>query len=165
VIFKIDFEKAYDSARWDFVEKVLQKKGFDSKIKDGIISTVRGGGRGQSLHKYQRRQCTYFKTHRGLRQGDPLSPLLFNLATDALALMLDEAKQKGYIKGVVSHLVPGGHLQYADDTILMCDCDEKSISNVKFLLYCFKWMLGLKINIHKSEVVASRVTERSTANS
>jgi hypothetical protein len=44
VILKIDFEKAYDSIRWDFVEEVLEKKGFDNKLKEWIMSSVRGGG-------------------------------------------------------------------------------------------------------------------------
>jgi hypothetical protein len=63
----------------------------------------------------------YFRTHRGLRQGDPLSPLLFNLAADALSFIMNKAKEKGFIGGVVPHLVAGGttHLQYSDDTILM----------------------------------------------
>jgi hypothetical protein len=42
VILKIDFEKAYDSIRWDFVEEVLEKKGFDNKLKEWIMSPVRG---------------------------------------------------------------------------------------------------------------------------
>lgn len=96
----------------------------------------------------------YFKTHRGLRQGDPLSPVLFNLAADALDHIVRKAKQKGHIKGVVPHIVPGGltHLQYADDTVILMDCDDHTIKNMKFLLYCFEWMSRLKINYHKSEV-------------
>lgn len=97
----------------------------------------------------------YFKTHRGLRQGGPLSLLLFNLAVDALDHILRKAKQKGHVKGVVPHLVPGGltHLQYADDTVILVELDDKTIVNMKFLLYCFEWMSGLKINYHKSVVV------------
>jgi hypothetical protein len=45
------------------------------------------------------------------------------------------------------------HLQYADDTILMCEGDESSIKIMKILLYYFDWLSGLKINYHKSEVV------------
>jgi hypothetical protein len=45
--------------------------------------------------------------------------------------------------------------------------DKKSITNLKFLLYCFEWMSGLKINYHKSEIVAFRMdreTEKGIAN-
>jgi hypothetical protein len=74
-----------------------------------------------------------------LRQGDPLSPLLFNLVSDALATMIDNAKLAGKIKGVVPNLIEGGltHLQYADDTIIFLNMDDQSIIHTKFLLYCF----------------------------
>lgn len=96
----------------------------------------------------------FFRTFRGLRQGDPLSPLLFNIAADALAEIIDIAQRKGLVKGVISHLVPGGVpiLQYADDTVIMMECEDDYYLHLKFLLYCFEWMSGLKINYHKSEV-------------
>jgi mannosylglycoprotein endo-beta-mannosidase len=43
ILFKIDFEKAYENIRWDFVEEVLTRKGFDSKLIEWIMSTVREG--------------------------------------------------------------------------------------------------------------------------
>jgi hypothetical protein len=55
--------------------------------------------------------------------------------------------------GVMSHLIYGGinHIQYADDMILMVDEEDKSITNMKFIPYCFEWMPELKINYHKSK--------------
>ena len=43
-------------------------------------------------------------------------------------------------------------MQYADDTVPIVDGDPDSIKNLKFLLYYFEWMSGLKINYHKSEL-------------
>ena len=90
-----------------------------------------------------------------------MSPLLFNLAADALDHMFDKAKQAGLLKVVVPHLIQGGitHLQYADDTIILTGCEDKYIKVMKFLLYCFEWMSGLKINYHKSEVIVFGVEE------
>ncbi|KAE8811193.1 hypothetical protein D1007_11941 [Hordeum vulgare] len=93
---------------------------------------------------------------RGVKQGDAISPLLFNLAVDALAGILDKARLAAHILGVVGHLIPGGgvsHLQYADDTMIMVSGSDSDIANLKFLLLCFEEMSGLKINFDKSKVV------------
>jgi hypothetical protein len=92
---------------------------------------------------------------RGLRQGAPLSPLLFNLVADSLSVLMDKAVEKGLIRGILDNVIEKGisHIQYADDTVLMIDGSDKSIINLKILLYCFEWLSGLKINYHKSEVV------------
>lgn len=99
-------------------------------------------------------RSAYFKTFQSLRQGDPLSPLLFNLVVDILGILLSKAIDKGHLKGVLTNLLPGGisHIQYADDTVIMIDGSEQSIRNLKLILYCFEWFTGLKINYHKSEV-------------
>lgn len=126
-------------------------KGFPPKWVDWVMSTVRGG---QVCINVNGERSAYFKTFRGLRQGDPLSPLLFNLVADVLGVLLDKAVSKGHITGVLNSLLPGGisHIQYADDTVIMIDGSEQSIINLKLILYCFEWLSGLKINYHKSEV-------------
>lgn len=104
----------------------------------------------------------YFSIYRGLRQRDPLSPLLFNLVADVLGAMLDKAKSKGHIKGVLEHLIPGGiiHIHYVDDTVIMVDGSTQSLTNLKLILYCFEWLTGLKVNFHKSEVMVFGVQQQ-----
>lgn len=80
--------------------------------------------------------------------------LLFNLVGDALSVILEEAVKNGVLGGLVPHLVEGGlsHLQYADDTILFTKATEGDVLALKFLLFCFEDMSGMKINYQKSEV-------------
>jgi hypothetical protein len=88
-----------------------------------------------------------------LRQGDPLSPLLFNIVVDMLAILIKRAKAEGQIDGVVPHLVDDGLsiLQYVDDALISLGHDLEKAKNLKLLLCAFEWLSGLKINFHKSE--------------
>jgi hypothetical protein len=47
----------------------------------------------------------YFTTHKGVRQGDPFSPLLFNLVADGLACMIHKAQVEGLIEGLIPHII------------------------------------------------------------
>ena len=78
----------------------------------------------------------YFQTKRGLRQGDPMSPILFNIVADMLALIIKRAKDNGQIRGVIPNLWDDGLsiLQYADDTIIFIDHDLEQAKNIKLLL-------------------------------
>jgi hypothetical protein len=68
-------------------------------------------------------RSNFFKTFRGLRQGDPLSPPLFNLVADVVSVMLEAGVAKGHITGVLTDLLLEGisHIQYTDDTVIMID--------------------------------------------
>jgi hypothetical protein len=96
----------------------------------------------------------YFQIKKDLRQGDPLSPLLFNLVADMLTLLITRAKEDGEIRGLVPHLVDDriSILQYADDRILFMEHDLEQAANMKPLLCAFEQLLGLKTNFHKSEL-------------
>lgn len=155
IIFKLDFEKAYDKVQWSFLFDVLHKKGFSDRWIQWVKMATIGGKMAVNINGEVK---DFFKTYRGVRQGDPLSPLLFNLVADALSEMLNNAKQ------AVPHLVPGGltHLQYADDTILFMTNTEENIVTVKFLLYCYEAMSGLKINYQKSEIMVIGGDEMET---
>ena len=95
-----------------------------------------------------------FQTLKGLIQGDPLSPILFNIVVDMLAILINRAKDESQVMEIVPHLVDGdlSILQYADDTIFFMDHDIEKATNMKMLLCAFEQLSGLKINFHKSEI-------------
>ena len=103
---KIDFEKAYDRVSWVFLEKVLIGRGFPHKWINWVMRTIKGG---QVCVNVNGERSPYFRTFRGLRQEDPLSPLLFDLVADALRVMINKAvSHDGHIKGVLEDLILGG---------------------------------------------------------
>jgi hypothetical protein len=96
-----------------------------------------------------------FQTRKGLHQGDPLSPILFNIGADMLAILIERVKSDGQIEWVIPHLVDGelSILQYADDTILFIEHDLEKSRNLKLILVAFEQLSGLKIYFHKSELI------------
>ena len=106
-----------------------------------------------------------FKRKKGLRQGDPLSPILFNIVADMLAILIKRAKADNQISGIVPHLVDEGLsiLQYADDTLLFMDHDHdlENARNMKLSLCAFEQLSGLKINVRKSEIFCFGAAQES----
>lgn len=132
VFFKVDFEKAYDKINWDFLYFVMEKKGFPSKYIGWVKQTVE---RGKVAVMVNDQIGPFFETKKGLRQGDPFSPILFNIAIDVLNLLLLKAQDLGLVQGLVQNLIPNGisMLQYADDTIFMFRDNLESARNLKLI--------------------------------
>ena len=151
VIFKVDFEKAYDKVKWPFLQQSLRMKGFDEAWRRQVESFTQKGSVGIKVNDDIGH---YFQTHKGLRQGDPMSPILFNIVVDMLAILIGRAKEHGQVGGLIPHLVDGGVsiLQYADDTIIFMEHDLAKARNMKLVLCLFEQLTGLKINFHKSEL-------------
>ena len=76
VIFKIDFEKAYDKVKWSFVQKTMRMKGFSQKWCEWIEAFIQGGHVGIKINDQIGQN---FQILKGLRQGDPLSPIFLIL--------------------------------------------------------------------------------------
>jgi hypothetical protein len=73
-------------------------KGFSPKWCRRVESIVTGGSVGIKIND---EVGPYFQTRCGLRQGDPMSPILFNIIADMLALLINRAKADGQIRGVL----------------------------------------------------------------
>jgi hypothetical protein len=106
------------------------------------------------------RECDYFLTGKGLRQGDPLSLLLFNFLADVFTRMLVKVAQKKLISGLLQMYRDGGvfSLQYTDDTLLFIKNDVRQAHNLKWLLSIFEHLSGMRINFNKSDLVPINVT-------
>ena len=155
ILCKLDIEKAYDHISWDFLLQIMERMGFGSKWISWIkwcISTasffvlINGSSTG------------FFRSSRGLRQGDLLSPYLFVIGMEALSGMLKRVVEGSFISGCRFSGRDGGdivisHLLYADDTILFCEANSEQLMYLRWTLMWYEAFSGLKINLIKSVII------------
>ena len=79
-------------------------KGFSHKWCEWIARFVQGGSVGV---KVTDDIGHYFQTLKGLHQGNPLSPILFNLVADMFSILIAQEKEDGQVGGLIPHLVKG----------------------------------------------------------
>jgi hypothetical protein len=105
LVLKLDYKKAYDRVNSQFLEEMLVSRGFGSKWNAWIMKLVQGGSIAIRLNDENK---PYFSPGKGLRQRDPLYPLLFNLVVDIFTRILIKAATKGYIHGLMQYACPEG---------------------------------------------------------
>jgi hypothetical protein len=104
LFLQLDFEKAYDRVDCDFLREMLHQEGFSPTVVHRLMQLVSGG---QTAVNINGEIGPFLCNARGVRQGDQLSPILFNFMVDAPAAMLSRAKEAAHVLGVVRHLIPG----------------------------------------------------------
>lgn len=151
MLLKIDFAKAFDCMNWSFLDSVMSQMGFLEKWRLWIsrcvslarISVLVNGS-----------PTDEFSMQRGLRQCDPLSPLLFIIALEAVNVMMVEAIEKGVFNGfkVGNDRIEVSHLQFADDALFVGSWSARNARNLIHLLNCFTDPSGLHVNLNKSSL-------------
>ena len=148
-IDKLDFQKAYDSVNWSFLELVMEKLGFGQKWIRWTMNCVTTASMSILLNDSPLKP---FKMEKGLRQGDPLSPYLFILVSEALVCILKKAHDMNLIEAVKmgKTKINLKHLQFVDDTLISAPKDSRCITNYFRILDVFALMSGLSLNYSKS---------------
>lgn len=151
IIIKLDFAKAYDSINWGCLFHLMEVLGFGQKWVSWIRACLSSTRMSVLINGAPTKE---FSPHKGVRQGDPLAPYLFIMVAELLSRLLSKAREAGWIEGiqVSSDSEAMTHLQYADDTVLIIQNNEKSIRGVKQVLQLFQAISGLKVNFNKSMI-------------
>jgi len=101
-----------------------------------------------------------FKVRRGIRQGDPLSPFLFNIAAEGLSILFQRATTSNIFRGIdfnSNNFL--SHLQYIDDTLVFMPAILHALQSVKRVLRWFALCSGLHINFFKSSLIGINVDD------
>ena len=115
ILLKLDISKAFDSVSWPFLLEVMQHLGFGPIWRDLVSGLLASSSTQVLLNGIPGNSIVH---QRGLRQGDPLSPMLFILVMDVLGHMVSKAANEGLLqplsRRVLQHRIP----LYADDVVL-----------------------------------------------
>jgi hypothetical protein len=116
LVLKLDLIKAYDRVDWGFLRLVLLQVGMSLEATDWILGCVTTAN---FVVLINGRPTNFFKSTRGLRQGFPLSPLLFLLVVEGLSRAIQEQVRENKIEGVlVARGIRITHLMFVDDVII-----------------------------------------------
>jgi len=146
---KLDIHKAFDTVHWGYLLEILQALGFGQRWREWISILLRTS---TSTPLLNGRQGAAFSHARGVRQGDPLSPMLFILAMDPLQRLLDRATDHGILTPLPITAAKWRTSMYADDVAIFISPTKDDVQAVKSVLHAFGSFSGLHINLQKSSV-------------
>lgn len=159
VVIKLDFEKAFDKMEHQAIIKILQAKGFGERwigwvralFTSATSQVLLNGSPGKTIH------CL-----RGVRQGDPLSPLLFVLAADLLQSLINKGKDLGLLSLPIPLQTNPDFpvVQYADDTLIILEGDTRQLLFLKSVINTFSEATGLKVNLKKSMMLPININDQ-----
>ena len=155
VIVKLDIEKTYDHVNWNALFNLMGRMGYKEKqgeMDEGLyfyylFSVLVNGS-----------PAGFFGSSCTLRQGGPLSPLLFLLVMEELCRLLKRTNEGGFLSSFQANPYAQrglhiSHLLFADNTILFCDASREQLLYTRMVLIFFEAITGLKVYVGKSEIL------------
>jgi retron-type reverse transcriptase len=147
LFLKLDIAKAFDNVRWEYLLEIIERLGFGQRWRD-IMSLIWSTTSSRIL--LNREPSRPIKHRKRLKQGNPLSPMLFILAMDPIQRVLDRATQEGLLQPIGETLVRFRTSLYADDVAVFVKPNPQDILNLQNLLQSFGEATGLFTNMQKS---------------
>jgi len=154
---KVDIAKAFDTLDWNFLIMVLNNFGFSTSFINWILAILHSA---QLSILVNGKAVGFFSCSRGVRQGDPLSPLLFCLAEEVLSRAISASCARGkfipmsYCRGT---FLPT-HVLYADDILIFCIGLKSNIRELLSIFKKYSEVSGQVINNAKSRFYTSSMS-------
>eukprot|EP00253_Pinus_taeda_P022219 PITA_22219 len=150
VILKIDLSKAYDRINWLYLRLLLTHLGFNYTFISWIMGCISNVSFAVLINGAA---SSFFKSQRGLRQGCPLSPLLFLLVAEGLSRLIHKARRLNKIKGIeVAINLYISHLLFVDDILIFSNGSHNELKELKSIFDLFMKATGMLINSGKSQI-------------
>ncbi|XP_075101658.1 uncharacterized protein LOC142177094 [Nicotiana tabacum] len=149
VVIKLDMAKAYDRVSWKYLLHVLRKMGFTENFINMVWNLMSNNWYSVLVNG---QSSGFFKSTRGVKQGDPLSPTFFILSAEVLSRSLNKLiEDKSFVGfGMPKWSDSLNHLAYADDMIIFASAHPPSLSKIMAVLGNYKKISGQMINKDKS---------------
>eukprot|EP00253_Pinus_taeda_P006494 PITA_06494 len=154
-VIKIDLSKAYDRIKWLYIRLLLTHLGFKTDFISWILGCISNVSYAILINGAT---SSFFKGQRGLRQGCPLSPLLFLLVAEGLSQLIHKARREGKVKGIeVATNLFISHLLFVDDILIFTSIEQIEIKELKIILELFMKATGMQINYRKSQLIMTGI--------
>lgn len=151
IALKIDVTKAFDTLKWPFLLQVLKAFGFNDTFFRWIEVILNS----TSMFFLSMEPCmVYLQCSRGVRQGDPLSPLLFCLAEDVLSRHISKLVQEDKLQKIQASRgswIPS-HCCYADEIMVYCTSRKKNLQHLKELFISYAIYSGQHVSAANSTI-------------
>lgn len=146
VLIKLDMAKAFDRVCWTYLEKLMTTFGFHPRLVRLIINMA--ATRCSIL--INGKPAGFSAVSRGVKQGDPLSPLLFILASEGLSRGLNALMADGIIRGFQAGRVPRvSHLGFADDLVIFLNGSIRNMQLFRQFLDMYQQASRQLVNLQK----------------
>lgn len=160
-IYKIDLKKAFDCVDWAFLRILLAKIGLRTKGIEWVMACV------ENIHFsviINGIPSSFFLAERGLRQGCPLSPLLFILVMNTLSLRINRTVSEKEFRPIkICNDIFLSHNLFVDDILIFAMLCRKSWSCIHNILKNFQSASGILINRDKSKLYHNNTNENLIA--
>ncbi|PNX56602.1 ribonuclease H, partial [Trifolium pratense] len=156
-MLQLDLQKAYDTVDWHALQHILREVGLPNQFVRWIMLGVTSVSYKFNIHG---KHTSFMKARRGLRQGDPISPLLFVVVMEYLHRTLQRlTKVPDFNFHSKCENLSIINLSFADDLLIFTRGDAKSVELVMSKLKDFSRSTGLYVNPSKCKVFYGGVEE------
>lgn len=159
ILLKLDITKVFDSIQWLFLLEVLRKMGFGPRwiswicglLAHSSTSIMVNGVLGRTIYNYQ-----------GLRQGAPLSPMLFILCMEPLQRLFDLAANRGLLSPLARSSLKQRVSMFANDVMVLLKPVDIELRTCTRVLEMYGEASGLRVNADKRMAIPIRCSDEDS---